>query len=108
MLDKASLEFPGHRARMEDGIAVAISDFARYGYCTSFGAWKPEITSIATPFRGVDGRSVYAINVGAPTFVTSGDELHRHYGGRLLALSELLGGNQTYSSVRTSDGSRSG
>lgn len=78
-------EFPDHRERMEQSVRDALGDYETYGYCTSFGAWKPEINAIAAPVRSLDGTSVYGINVGAPFFLVSPGELHEQYGRRLRA-----------------------
>lgn len=91
VLAQACKEFPDHRARMEQSITDALNDFATFGYCTSFGAWKPEITSIAAPCRSLDGRSVYGVNIGGPTFLVSGAQLHEQYGQRLLEFISRIG-----------------
>ncbi|KRW97545.1 IclR family transcriptional regulator [Paracoccus sp. MKU1] len=77
-------EFPGQRQRMEDSVRDALKDHETYGYCTSFGAWKPEINAIAAPLLSVDGTTVYGVNVGGPSFLVSPEELHEHYGPRLI------------------------
>lgn len=91
VLAEACKEFPAHRARMEQGIADALRDYDAYGYCTSFGAWKPEICSIAAPCRSLDGRTVYGVNMGGPTFLVSGAQLHQDYGPRLKELIRRIG-----------------
>ncbi|MDO9526161.1 MAG: IclR family transcriptional regulator [Gemmobacter sp.] len=91
VLAEACNEFPDHRTRMERSIADALNDYATFGYCTSFGAWKPEITSIAAPCRSLDGRTVYGVNIGGPTFLVSGEQLHTHYGQRLLEFISRIG-----------------
>lgn len=85
-------EFPDQRDRMTESLAEALTDFEQYGYCTSFGAWKPEINAIAAPIRSLDGSSVYGLNVGGPSFLVSAEELHRTYGPRLLRAVAELGG----------------
>src|SRR5690606_6952081 len=77
-------EFPGQRQRMEEGVRDALRDFETYGYCTSFGGWRPEINGIAAPLRSIDGTTVYGVNTGGPSFLVSPEELHEHYGPRLL------------------------
>ena len=85
-------EFPDQRDRMTESLAEALTDFEQYGYCTSFGAWKPEINAIAAPIRSLDGSSVYGLNAGGPSFLVSGEELHRTSGPRLLRAVAELGG----------------
>ncbi|MFD1796486.1 IclR family transcriptional regulator [Paracoccus aurantiacus] len=91
VLQKAIAEFPGQRERMERSLNQAVEDYERYGYCTSFGAWKPEINSIAAPLRSLDGSSVYGVNIGGPSFMISPEELHEQYGDRLRSAVSGLG-----------------
>lgn len=91
ILQKAVAEFPGQRERMERSLKQAVEDFDRYGYCTSFGAWKPEINSIAAPVRSLDGTSIYGVNIGGPSFMISPEELHEQYGDRLRSAVSGLG-----------------
>lgn len=91
VLKKAIAEFPGQRERMEQSLEDALGDYAKYGYCTSFGAWKPEINAIAAPIRSLDGSSIYGVNVGGPSFLISPEELHEEYGDRLREAVSALG-----------------
>lgn len=85
-------EFPGQKERMEKSLRDTVADYETYGYCTSFGAWKPEINAIAAPIRSLDGTSVYGLNIGGPSFLVSPEELHEQYGYRLLQAVKELGG----------------
>ncbi|MFT3690323.1 IclR family transcriptional regulator [Paenirhodobacter sp.] len=83
-------EFPGQRERMEQGVRDALRDYATYGYCTSFGSWKPESNAIAAPLISADGTTLYGVNVGGPSFLVTPEELHTEYGPRLLdALADI-------------------
>ncbi len=84
------VEFPDQKEQMEQSLRDALRDYETYGYCTSFGAWKPEINAIAAPVRSLDGTTIYGINVGGPSFLVSADELHDTYGQRLRATVEAL------------------
>lgn len=94
VLEMGIREFPEQQQRMEKSIHEAVSDYANYGYCTSFGAWKSEINAIAAPLRSLDGTTVYGVNVGGPSFLISPDELHKDYGPALLETIRKLGGPQ--------------
>jgi DNA-binding IclR family transcriptional regulator len=85
-------EFPEQKSRMEESLAKLLEDYATYGYCTSFGSWKPEVNAIAVPFPSLDGSTVYGLNVGAPSFLVSEQELHEEYGPRLLHAAKTLSG----------------
>lgn len=91
VLQKAIAEFPGQQDRLEKSLWQAVEDYRRYGYCTSFGAWKPEINAIAAPVRSLDGTSIYGVNVGGPSFLISPEELHEDYGERLRDAVTTLG-----------------
>lgn len=91
-LAQAIKERPGEAERIERGLADALQDFQRYGYCTSFGAWKPEITAIAAPLASPDGSSIYAVNVGGPSFLVTPEELHHSYGQRLIETVRRIDG----------------
>lgn len=85
-------EFPEQRERLLQSVSDALTDFDRYGYCTNFGVWKPEINAIAAPLRSLDGTAVYGLNVAGPSFLVTPEELHRNYGQRLCRTIEDLGG----------------
>ena len=88
----AAQEFPEQRERMKKGLEDALADYERFGYCTNFGVWKPEINAIAAPLRSLDGTSIYGLNVGGPSFLVGAEALHRDYGPRLVAAVGRLGG----------------
>lgn len=91
-LRKGIEEFPDDKERMEQGLKSAVQDYKIYGYCTSFGSWKPEINAIGAPIRSIDGRTIYGINVGGPSFLVKPEELIGYYGPRLLEMVEMLSG----------------
>ncbi|MGJ8547175.1 MAG: IclR family transcriptional regulator [Sulfitobacter sp.] len=88
----AVAEFPEQKQQMADSLVQGLQDFETYGYCTSFGTWKPEINAIAVPVRSLDGETIYGLNVGGPSFLISPEELHAKYGERLLDAARALTG----------------
>lgn len=92
VLEDACTEFPAARIKMEEGLHAALRDYAKYGFCTSFGAWKPEITAIAAPVVAPESGILYAINVGAPSFATSPDELCKEYAPLIKTAASALSG----------------
>ncbi|WP_169054345.1 IclR family transcriptional regulator [Nitratireductor sp. XY-223] len=92
ILREGIAEFPEQKHRMEQSIEEALRDYTTYGYCTSFGAWKAEINSIAAPVRSLDGTSIYGLNIGGPSFLVSPQVLHGSYGVTLLEAAAELGG----------------
>lgn len=92
VLDLTAREFPDQRDRLHRGMEDALADFARFGYCTNFGVWKPEINAIAAPLRALDGTGIYGLNVGGPAFLVGARQLHEDYGPRLRHTIAELGG----------------
>lgn len=91
VLRAGAAEFPEQSERMRQSVDEALADFERFGYCTSFGQWKPEINSIAAPLKALDGTTVYGLNVGGPAFLVTPQELHEQYGERLRETVRRLG-----------------
>lgn len=81
---------PADRPRFKTGLARAREDFARYGFCTSFGEWRKEINGIAAPVAPAQGRSLHAINVGGFAFLNPADTLIDHYAPRLMLAARTL------------------
>lgn len=81
---------PEGRARLQASLSRARADFARYGFCTSFGEWRKEINGIAVPVRPVQGGSIYAINVGGFGFLNPSESLIEQYAPRLLQAAQTL------------------
>lgn len=79
-----------HHARLTAGLARARSDYARYGYCTSFSEWRKEINGIAVPVIPGHGQSIYAINVGGFAFLNPVEALTDLYAPRLLQAAQTL------------------
>ena len=82
---------PDEADRVRRSVAAAEESWDRHGFTTSFGDWKAEINGIAIPIRSLDGDRVHAINVGAPSFLASPEQLIGDYGPRLLAAGRALG-----------------
>ncbi|GAB1381601.1 IclR family transcriptional regulator [Pararhodobacter aggregans] len=78
------------RARLAQGLSRAREDFARWGFCTSFGEWRKEINGVAAPVQPMQGRSLYAINVGGFGFLNPPEDLLSHYAPRLLRAARAL------------------
>ena len=72
------------------GLDAAAEEYARHGYCSSFGEWRPTISGIAVPILSLDGDRFFAMNVGAPSFLITPEELRDSYGPRLVAAGRAL------------------
>ena len=58
----------------------AAEDIARQGFCLSVGDWKKDINGAAGVIAMPDGRGIYCLNVGAPAYQVSQDELQNRVG----------------------------
>ncbi len=78
------------RGQLDGWLEKARSDYARYGFCTSFGEWRKEINGIAAPLLFSDPRRNLALNVGGFNFFNPPDDLIHKYGERLLLAASNL------------------
>lgn len=78
------------RGQLDGWLEKARSDYARYGFCTSFGEWRKEINGIAAPLRFADTQRNLALNVGGFNFFNPPEDLIHKYGERLLQAASNL------------------
>ncbi|MGB3556340.1 MAG: IclR family transcriptional regulator [Jannaschia sp.] len=90
LLDAAAQEGREAMEIVHAGLDRALEEYATHGYCTSFGQWRETISGIAVPLRSLSGDRLYAMNVGAPAFLVSPEELSEIYGPRLVAAAKSL------------------
>ncbi|KJZ18445.1 IclR family transcriptional regulator [Loktanella sp. S4079] len=90
MLNTAINERPDDEGRIRDGLKQALEDYERYGFCTSFGGWLPEVNGVAAPVFSLNGDRTFGVNLGGPSFLVSPSELIDVYGPRILAATERL------------------
>lgn len=74
------------RAELEQ----AISSFERHGYCTGYGDWRADVNGIAVPVASENGRRVYGLNVGGPSFHVSPQELESKFAPLLVDAANTL------------------
>ena len=101
MLQLARQERPGEAARIDASMARAEEDWSRYGFCTSFGEWRPEVNGIAGPVISLNGDRTYGLNVGGPSFLVSPEELLDSYGARLLDVTRRLAQGHNHRNTAT-------
>lgn len=90
VLDAAAAEGREDMDLVRRNLDRAAEEYARFGYCSSLGDWRPQISGIAVPVVSLNGDRLYAMNLGAPTFLTSPQELREVYGPRLVAAAREL------------------
>ncbi|WP_323037103.1 IclR family transcriptional regulator [Pararhodobacter sp.] len=76
--------------RLKASLRRARDDFARYGFCTSFGEWRTEINGVAVLVKPAQSGSIYAMNVGGFAFLTPAESLIDCYAPRLLRAAQTL------------------
>lgn len=72
------------------GLKTARAEYAAQGFVTSFGEWREQINGIAVPVWSLNGDRLYAMNIGAPSFLISDDELRDTYGPMLVKAARSL------------------
>jgi len=90
MVQLAKLEKPHHAEKIDASMERALRDYEKFGFCTSFGEWRPEVNGIAAPVLSLNGDRIYGMNVGGPSFLLSPEELLDAYGDRLLEAARNL------------------
>lgn len=84
-------ERPEQAALIRQGVTDAQEQYARHGFTTSFGSWRPEVNGIAVPVVSLSGDRIFGLNVGGPSFLVSPEVLINDYGPRLIAVAEEIG-----------------
>ncbi|WP_106743491.1 IclR family transcriptional regulator [Yoonia maritima] len=102
IVDAAVAERPDEKARIHDGLGQGLDDYDKYGFCTSFGDWLPEVNGIAAPVFSLNGERTCAINLGGPAFLVEPSELIEVYGPRIRAATERL----SYGAVQSTGGAK--
>ncbi len=76
--------------RIKKQIAEAEKEIADTGFCLGLGSWLPDINGAGTAFLAPDGQTVYAFNVGGPTFVLTEAKLREELGPRLVGMRRAI------------------
>lgn len=75
---------------LETRLKSARQDYARQGFCTSFGEWHPDIHALGFALRGPQGER-YAVSVGGPAYKLSKAFLLDKVAPRLLQVKAAIG-----------------
>ena len=80
----------GHDASALDaGLARALEDARRHGYCISAGEFHREINSVSVPLAGPEGE-VMALNCGGAAYAFPEERLRAELGPRLIEMARSL------------------
>lgn len=90
LLAQAEAEGREDMVAVRQGLDAAAEEYAKYSYCSSFGDWRPQISGIAVPILSLNGDRFYGMNVGAPTFLITPEQLREEYGPALVAAGRAL------------------
>ncbi len=77
-------------ARLAEGLAAALEDYARQGFVCSFGDWQREVHAVGVPLSLPGEEQAYALNCGGPSFYKDPAFMREEVGPRLVALARLL------------------
>ena len=90
VLALAAAEKPEQAAQFATIAEGAQEEFARDGFLRGYGEWRSDVNGIAVPVRSLDGRRLFGMNVGGPSFHVRKRQLETHYARALAAAAELL------------------
>lgn len=68
----------------------ARQDYARYGFCFSFGEWHPDLFAVGVPMVSGDGSRIFVFNISGRASQTTREALIHDLGPRLLALRNTV------------------
>jgi DNA-binding IclR family transcriptional regulator len=68
------------------GIAQALRDLDRHGFCYSLGDWRKDVHAVAVPLRIADGSDAFVFSCSGPAFEMGRARLEADIGPRLLNL----------------------
>lgn len=83
LLDQIRIASGENWAELEPRIMAGIDEYARVGYCTSFGEWHPHIHALGFPLRGPRGER-YAVSCGGPAYLLPREAMLARVAPRLL------------------------
>ncbi|MBU1357941.1 MAG: IclR family transcriptional regulator [Gammaproteobacteria bacterium] len=74
---------------LEGRLAAGLEEYARLGYCSSFGEWHPHIHALGFPLRGPRGER-YAVSCGGPAYLLPRETMIEHVAPRLLETARQI------------------
>lgn len=74
---------------VEPRLQAALKEYAKQGFCTSFGEWHPDIHALGFPLRGPRDE-LYAVSVGGPAYKLPKALLLEKVAPRLLQAREAI------------------
>ena len=85
-LKATSKNWKATEARLDESMA----EYAKRGFCSSFGEWHPDIHALGFSLRGPRGE-LYAVSVGGPAFMLPTEMLLTKVAPKLLETKRAIG-----------------
>lgn len=90
VLDELATAHGAEWPTLQRGIAAALREVARYGFCCSLGEWQTDIHGVAAPLVEPATGRVFAINLGGPAYLLPAKSVRDLHGPRLVAARDTI------------------
>lgn len=72
---------------LRDSIERSLADVRQHGFCVNLGDWRPDVHSVAVPFRIAESdMPALAFNCGGPAYLLPRERLEQDLGPRLVEM----------------------
>ncbi|SEK06295.1 transcriptional regulator, IclR family [Variovorax sp. OK605] len=91
LMEEIRLESGENWDAIEPRLAAGLDEYARLGYCGSFGEWNPHIHAIGFALQGPRGER-YAVSCGGPAYLLPKDAMVARIGPLLVEAAQRIAG----------------
>jgi DNA-binding IclR family transcriptional regulator len=91
LMEEIRLESGENWDAIEPRLAAGLDEYARLGYCGSFGEWNPHIHAIGFALQGPRGER-YAVSCGGPAYLLPKDVMVARIGPLLVEAAQRIAG----------------
>jgi DNA-binding IclR family transcriptional regulator len=89
LLEQIRLESGENWPVIEPRLMAGLEEYARLGYCSSFGEWHPHIHALGFALRGPRGER-YGVSCGGPAYLLPKETMLSHVAPRLLEAAQQI------------------
>ena len=89
VLEQIRLESGENWPSIEPRLMAGLDEYARLGYCSSFGEWHPHIHALGFALKGPRGER-YGVSCGGPAYLLSKDMMLSRVAPRLLEVAKRI------------------
>jgi DNA-binding IclR family transcriptional regulator len=75
--------------RLCERLDKALAEYARQGWCSSFGEWHPDINALGFSLRGPRGE-LYGVSVGGPAYTLSPEVMLEQIAPRIVQTQQAI------------------